>query len=53
MSIFGDSRAIQVICHQKMPSENRFFFHDEGVMGHQSVLGVVGGLYDGTIFGGV
>ena len=25
MSTFGDSRAIQVICQKKMPSENRFF----------------------------
>ena len=56
MSIFGDSRAIRVICQKKMPSENQFFL-DEGVMGHQSVLGFVGGqvptLYSGTIFGGV
>ena len=53
MSIFGDSRA--VICQKKMPSENQFFL-DEGAMGHQSVLGFVGGqvprLYGGTIFGG-
>ena len=39
-----------------MPSENQFFL-DEGAMGHQSVLGFVGGqvprLYGGTIFGGV
>ena len=38
-----------------MPSENRFYL-DERVMGHQSVLGVVGGqiprLYGGTIIGG-
>ena len=38
-----------------MPSENQFFL-DEGAMGHQSVLGFVGGqvprLYGGTIFGG-
>ena len=38
-----------------MPSENRFFLA-EGVMGLQSVLGVVGGqiprLYGGTILGG-
>ena len=38
-----------------MPSENLFFL-DEGAMGHQSVLGFVGGqvprLYGGTIFGG-
>ena len=38
-----------------MPSENGFFL-DEGVMGLQSVSGVVGGqiprLYGGTIFGG-
>ena len=56
MSIFRNSRAIQVICQKKMPSENQFFL-DEGVMGHQSVLGFVGGqvlrLYGGTIFGGV
>ena len=55
MSIFGDSRAVQVICQKKMPSENQFFL-DEGVMGHQSVSGFVGGqvprLYGGTIFGG-
>ena len=55
MSIFGGSRAVQVICQKKMPSENRFFL-DEGVTGLQSVLGVVGGqiprLYGGTIFGG-
>ena len=55
MSIFGDSRAIRVICQKKVPSENQFFL-DEGVMGHQSVLGFVGGqvprLYGGTIFGG-
>ena len=55
MSIFGDSRAIQVICQKKMPSENLFFL-DEGVMGHQSVFRFVGGqvprLYGGTIFGG-
>ena len=39
-----------------MPSENQFFL-DEGVMGHQSVLGFVGEqvprLYGGTIFWGV
>ena len=57
MSIYGDSRAIWVICQKKVPSENRIFL-DEGVMGHQSVLGFVGGqvprLYGGTIFlGGV
>ena len=55
MSIFGNSRAIRVICQNKMPSENQFFL-DEGVMGHLSVLGFVGGqvprLYGGTIFGG-
>ena len=55
MAIFGDSRAIWVICQKKMPSENQFFL-DEGAMGHQSVLGFVGGqvprLYGGTIFGG-
>ena len=42
MSIFGDSRSVWVICQKKMPSENQFFL-DEGVMGHQSVLGFVGG----------
>ena len=56
MSIFGNFRAIQVICQKKMPSENRFFL-DEGVTGLQSVLGFVGGqiprLYGGTILGGV
>ena len=56
MSIFGDSRAVPVICQKKMPSENQFFLN-EGAMGHQSVLGFVGGqvprLYGGTIFGGV
>ena len=55
MSIFGDSRAVRVICQKKMPSENQFFL-DEGAMGHQSVSGFVGGqvprLYGGTIFGG-
>ena len=25
MSIFGDSRAVQVICQKKIPSENQFF----------------------------
>ena len=39
-----------------MPSENQFFL-DEGVMGHLSVLGFVGGqvprLNGGTILGGV
>ena len=39
MSIFGDSRAIRVICQKMMPSENQFFL-DEGAMGHQSVLGL-------------
>ena len=29
MSIFGNSRAVRVICQKKMPSENRFFL-DEG-----------------------
>ena len=52
MSIFGDSRAIQVTCQKKMPSENQFFL-DEGAKGLQSVLGFVGGqirrLYGGTI----
>ena len=56
MSIFGDFRAIRVICQKKMPSENQFFL-DEGATGLQSVLGFVGGqvprLYGGTIFGGV
>ena len=56
MSIFGDSRAIRVICQKKMPSENQFFLN-EGVTGLQSVSGFVGGqvprLYGGTIFGGV
>ena len=55
MSIIGDSRAIRVICQNWVPSENQFFFN-EGVMGHQSVLGFVGGQvprqYGGTIFGG-
>ena len=31
ISTFGDSRAVQVICQKKMPSENRFFL-DEGAM---------------------
>ena len=56
MSIFGDSRAVRVICQKKMPSENQFSL-DEGATGLQSVLGFVGGqvprLYGGTIFGGV
>ena len=56
MSIFDNSRAIQVICQKKMPSENQLFL-DEGAMGLQSVLGVVGGqvprLYGGTMFGGM
>ena len=55
MSIFGDSRAVRVICQKKMPSENQFFL-DKGAMGHQSVSGFIGGqvprLYGGTIFGG-
>ena len=55
MSIFGDSKAVRVICQKKMPSENQFFL-DEGVTGHQSVSGFVGGqvprLHGGTIFGG-
>ena len=54
-SIFGNSRAIRVICQNQMPSENQFFF-DEGVTRLQSVLGVLGGqvprLYGGTILGG-
>ena len=56
MSIFGDSRAVWVICQKKMPSENRFFL-DEGAMRLWQDLGVLGGqvprLYGGTIFGGV
>ena len=56
MSIFGDSRAVQVICQKKMPSENQFFFN-EGVTKLRQGLGVLGGqvprLYGGTIFGGV
>ena len=56
MSIFGDSRAIRVICQKKMPSENQFFL-DKGLTGLQSVSGFVGGriprLYGGTIFGGL
>ena len=56
MSIFGDSRAVRVICQKQMPSENQFFL-DEGAMGLQSVLRFVGGqvprLYGGTIFEGV
>ena len=56
MSIFGDSRAVQVICQKKMPSQSQFFL-DEGVTGLQSVSGFVGGqvsrLYGGTIFWGV
>ena len=56
MSIFGNSRAVQVICQKKMPSENQFFL-DEGATGLQSVSGFVGGqvprLYGGTIFRGV
>ena len=55
MSIFGDSRAVRVICKKKKPSEKNFL--DEGAMGLQSVLGFVGGqvprLYGGTIFGEV
>ena len=54
MSIFGDFRAIRVICQKKMPSENQFFL-DEGVTGLQSISGFVGGqipgLYGGTISG--
>ena len=56
MSIFGDSRAVRVICQKKMPSENQFFLN-EVVTGFQSVLGFVGGqvprLYGGMLFGGV
>ena len=55
MSIFGDSRAIRVICQRKMPSENQFFLY-EGVRRLWWGLGVLGGqiprLYGGTIFGG-
>ena len=55
MSIFGDSRAVQVLCQKKMPSENQFFL-DEGVTGLRQSLGILGGqvprLYGGTIFGG-
>ena len=55
MSMFGNSRAIRVICQKKMPSQNQFFL-DEGAMGLQSVSGIVGGqvprLYGGTILGG-
>ena len=56
MSIFGDSRAIWVICQKNMPSENRFFsrWRSDGA---SKCLGVVGGqiprLYGGTILGGV
>ena len=56
MSIFGDSRAIRVICQKNIPSENQFFLN-EGATGLQNVLGVVGGqiprLYGGTILVGV
>ena len=56
MSIFGHSRAVRVICQEKMPSENQFFLNEE-VTGLQSVLGFVGGqvprLYGGTILEGV
>ena len=56
MSTFGDSRAVQVICQKKMPSENQFFL-DEGVTRLRRGLWVLGGqvprLYGGTIFGGV
>ena len=42
---------------QKQGSSESRCFLDEGAMGHQSVLGVLGGqvprLYGGTIFGGV
>ena len=38
MSIFGNSRAVQVICQKKMPSEN-WFFLDEGVMGLRQGVG--------------
>ena len=55
MSIFGNSRAIRVICQKKIPSENQFFL-DEGVTRLQRGLGVLGGqiprLYGGTIFEG-
>ena len=56
MLIFGNSRVIRVICQKKNAFRKLIFFLDEGAMGHQSVLGVVGGqipmLYGGTIFGG-
>ena len=56
MSTFGDSRAVQVICQKKMPSENRFFL-DAGATRLRWGLGVLGRqvprLYGGTIFGGV
>ena len=55
MSIFGNSRAVRVICPKKMPSQNQFFL-DEGVTGLQSVSEFVGRqvprLYGSTIFGG-
>ena len=38
MSIFGDSRAVQVICQKKMPSENQFFL-DEGATRLRQGLG--------------
>ena len=37
MSIFGDSRAIQVICQNWVPSENQFFF-DEGATSRPQIL---------------
>ena len=58
MSIFGNSRAVRVICQKKMPSENQFFLN-EGATRLQWGLGggVLGGqiprLYGGIIFGGV
>ena len=55
MSIFGDSRAAQLICKKKMPSENQFFLN-EGAMGLQKVSEFVSGqiprLYGDTIFFG-
>ena len=42
MSIFGDSRAVRVLCQKKMPSENQFFL-DEGAMGLQQGYRVLGG----------
>ena len=56
MSIFGDSRAVRVICQKKMPSENQFFLDEIATRLRQGLGGVLGGqiprLYGGTIFGG-